>query len=279
MNAISVYHLVDLAQTVRLRGDDNQQNDTGLLYQVPGAGRTPSTGAPIGRGIGLGGFSIHNRSGSTLTAAGIGIRLPNTLWGAGQWVNADATPFTDDTADAQSTTAADVALETTTDNDGFVVHSWYPFSALSIDVVTASVGAGAVRAVRYSNAAGDGWTNFANLFIQDGASGVWATGEGIIAWVPPANWGRTQAAGLSGIPGGRYAINVRQTTAGTGAAVADSLSVYRLYFLQENLADNGLYEWWPGGAEAFMYPADALVALFSTANNQNRVTALVRPRE
>jgi len=296
MRPVGLYELIDRAYTPRLRGANNQQNNTSLIYQLPtvrttttfGAREGALTGSPGGgigetafSGIGLGGFSLHNRSGTTGISVGIGVRIPNRFWAAGQWVNAAATPFTDDTADAQDVdTADDVALETTTNSDGFVVHSRVLFNAISIDVDTADTGGAPVRAVRYSNAAGNGWTDFANLFLQDGAATAYITGEQLVIFSPPSDWGLTQAAGLNGIPGGRYAINVRANTApATTGATAASLSLYRLYYLTEGIADNGTMEPVAMQGEMVMMPGDALVAFFSVANNQNRVTALVRPRE
>lgn len=284
MNPITSYHTIDVAYPYRLRGPGNQQNNTDLLWALP-TSRDGGTGTPYLQSLGLGYFGIHNRSGGSIIA-GVGVRIPNGLWIAGQWVDIAGTPFTDDTADAQDIGATDFALETTTNDDGFVVASRVPFNAISIDIGTASAGAGdPVRAVRYSNTAGDGWTNFANLLIQDGAAadlaltGTTIANEALIVWNVPLDWGQIQAAGLSGITGGYYAINVRATTAPvTTAAVADSLSIYRIYFLVEDLIDNKLYEWGTNDVEWHMPNGDALVALFSTANNQNMVRVAARVR-
>ena len=84
---------------------------------------------------------------------------------------------------------------------------------------------------------------------------------------------------MSGIPGGRYALNIRATTAvAANAAVADSLSIYRMYFINEALANNAFYTRDFGSMEAVMSPGDALVAFFGTADNLNAVSAMVRPR-
>jgi len=286
MNPIIGFTAVEVGYPYRLRGPGNSQNNEGLIYRPRAIGtqRIP--------GIELGFFSMQNRAGSTQAAVGLGVRLPNRLWIAGQWVDATTT-FTDDTVAAQDDTATDFPLETTTASDGFVVASPVPFNALSIDVGTASVDAVSVaRAVRYTNAAGSGWTDFANLFIQDGAAtnlpatATTVANEYIIAWAPPTDWGRTQAAGLNGIPGGRYAINVRATDAPTTAAVADAMSVYRLFFMTEVLLDNAVFVEDFGAKSVVMaldpntpgegIYGDALVALFNVASMGNRVTALVR---
>ena len=44
-----------------------------------------------------------------------------------------------------------------------------------------------------------------------------------------------------------FALTDHDTTAG----VADSLSIYRLYWVIEGLSDNNIYEFYPGGAEFF----------------------------
>ena len=287
MKPVAVYDVIERRQTVRLRGDDNQQNNTGVLYRPPdvrlaasGAREGALTTAPGGGigealdvGIGVGGFELFNSSGAAITVA-LGVRIPNVLWRAGQWDDAAATPYTDDTADAQDVGTADFAMNTTTANDGLVIHSRVPFNLVSFDVGTA--GDASTNAARYSNAAGDGWSDVTTNLLADTFA---ATGERIWFFRTPPDWGRVQTNGLSGIPGGRYALNIRSTVApAVTAAVADSLSIYRMYFIREAIADNAAYEWWPGGTEAPMIPGDALVAFFGTANDLNGVTVLVRPR-
>ena len=286
---ISDFNLIQANQIVRLRGTDNQQNNTGLLYRVPthqvsnlGFGEVSAaltrgagggTGEATRQGVGLGGFELFNSSGGTITVA-IGVRIPNILWKAGQWDDDATTPYTDDTTDAQDAGANDFALETTTNNDGIVIHSDVPFNLVSYDVGTA--GDAATRAARYSNTAGTGWTNVGTNILLDTFE---STGERIHFFHTPPDWGRITGTGLSGIPSNRYALNLRATTAPAATvALADSLSVYRMYFINEALANNASYSWWPGGTEGAMIPGDALVAYFGTADNLNAVTALVRPR-
>lgn len=286
MKPIAEYTLVEARQAVRLRGNDNQQTNTGILFQPAIPGSTfgsregALTGAPGGGtgesiryGIGLGGFELFNSSAGTITVA-LGVRLNNGVWRAGQWVDAAATPYTDDTIDAQDAAGADFALNTTTNNDGFVVHSSYPFNAIGIDVVTA--GDASTNALRYSNAAGTGWSAMSTLYLSESVD---ATGERIWFWPTPPDWGRTAVNGLSGIPSGRYAVNFRSTTAPAATvAVADALEIYRFYFIREGVADATAWQWAPGSMEFQMVPGDGLVAFFGTANDLNHVTALVRPR-
>mgnify|MGYP001564247561 CR=1 FL=1 len=285
---IASYEFLERNQIVRLRGADNQQNNTGVLYRpvthqvttfgsqdtaslTRGAGG--GTGEALNVGVGVGGFRLFNSSGGSIICA-LGVRIPNILWRAGQWDDDGTTPYTDDTVDAQDAGTNDFALNTTTASDGFVIHSSVQFNLVSLDVGTA--GDASTNASRYSNTAGSGWTDTGTNLVSDSLE---STGERIWFSHTPADWGRTQASGLSGIPGGRYAWNFRSTTApAVTVGLADSLSIYRMYFIDEVVETNTVFEWWPGGTEASMIPGDALVAFFGTADNLNAVAALVRPR-
>lgn len=280
MNPIATYEsIIDVAQPTILQGDGNAQTNTNILWTPP-ANRI-ATGSTLRRieGMALGYFSLLNRSGGA-AYVGIGVRIPNHLWKAGQWVNATTT-FTDDTTDAQDTGATDFALETTTANDGFMISSTVQFNAILLDIGTASNLAGApdpVRAARYSNSAGTGWSALTTI-VHTAASVEYSTStETVIAWDVPTDWG-VHVSGLgTGTPVGEYLINVRATTApDTTAGVANSISIYRLYFL-ESIANNATKEVNFSPAEAWMPNGDGLVAFFSTANSSNRVTALVRSR-
>lgn len=269
------YNSIDVSQPHVLRGT-LQQTDTGLLYKPPtykNAGTSFSFG-----GIRVGGISLHNRSAATC-AVGYGVRIPNYLWKAGQWVDSTTT-FTDDTTDAQNTTTNDFPLETTTANDGYVILSRIPFNAVSINVSTASVDAGTVaRAVRFSDSTGAAWQSAdTNLFVQDGLVLNYATGENCVVFSPPVDWGLSTTALGTGIPENYYAMNVRSTDPpATTAGLAKAIEIFRLFMPTEGLADNGLYEWGWAGAEITMpTEGDALVALFGTANDMNRVSANVR---
>lgn len=289
-NPITVYQTIEEAYAYRLRGT-NQQTDVGLLWKLPsykvnnsGVG-LPTYGIERTPGLGLGYFSIQNRSGAA-AVVGLGVRIPNRLWVAGQWVDATNT-FTDDTADAQNTTTNDFPLETTTTSDGYVIASPVKFNAVTINVTTASVDAGTVaRAVRYSNTAGTGWTNFpANaIWVQDGAALNYVAGENLVVFEPQTDWGRVTA--ISTIPTGWYAINVRSTDEpATTAGLAKAIEVCRLYFLKEAVADNGTNTQDFGAHEARIgwddregLFGDALVALVAgTGTDYNSpVTVLVR---
>lgn len=276
-------------QDVILRGTDQQVGDellaAGALWSLPGratplnivGGTTPSVGSTsyLVRGaLAITNYVLHNRSGSTI-AVGIGFRLRNDQWKAGQWDDDAATPFIDDTVDAQDIGAStgDFALETTTANDGFVIASRHKFHWVSLNVGTAGVGAGTVGAVRYSNNAGTGWTalatnqSFADTFTR--SAGVnFAVGEQVFVWAPPIDWGRV--TNLSGIPDGYYALNVRATTApATTAALAVAIEIGTLVVAVEGVVDNAtISEEETFEREPF---SDALVAFFGTANAGNLV--------
>jgi hypothetical protein len=291
VNPITAYALVERSWPWRLRGPGNAQSATnGLLFPGPTyrqnqvGGTTPITQTTPGPGIEIGYFSLHNRSGTT-TFAGMAVRIPNGLWQAGQWTDASTT-FTDDTADAQSAAGNDFPIETTTNNDGFVITCQVPFNAVSLDIGSANGGAGATRVMLRSNRAGTAWTTMAanELYVTLPAvtlvTGTTAANEGLIVWDVPEDWGTTTSAAIgTGVPLGQFAVNMRSTTAPTAAASALSLSIYRVYWVTEALADNGTFEFAPGAMGAYFAPeGDALVPMMASADGGNRVTVLVRPR-
>src|SRR3989337_82114 len=62
-------------------------------------------------------------------------------------------------------------IKTTTNNDGYVVASRERFNCVTLNVSTASADAtNPTRAVRYSDSAGTGWTNFTatDFYASDG---------------------------------------------------------------------------------------------------------------
>lgn len=286
MNPVSCYQTIEVGYPVILRGT-NQQTATGLIWAAPtytgtARGTLPDTATLRSDGIALGNFELHNRAAATIAVA-IGVRIPNRFWRYGLWTDASTT-VTDDTTDAQSTAASDAALETTTDNDGYVILSRVKFNGVSIRVGTASSGGSAVRAVRFSNSAGTGWNAApANLFAQTAATGNYSTGENVVVFAPPYDWGKSSSLATS-LPDGYYAMNVRSTTAPTATAgVATAIEVFQLFFTTEGVADNTSLSKDFGAKDCLMgwdategLVGDGLVAFFGTANDQNRVTVQVR---
>lgn len=282
------YTPINGAQAVRCRGT-NQGTDTALIWQPPtykafGSGPVASQTMRF-PGVNIGSWALHNRSGTATGVHGIGVRIPKALWTAGQWVDATTT-YTDDKADAQDSDTNDFALETTTNSDGHVILSRYPFNFVTYNVSTASAGAGdPARAVSYSDGAGAWASALTNLFIQDGLAADLSTGENIIAFAEPLDWGKTTGGEGTDIPVGWYAIRVASTTAPvTTAALAKALEIGRMYYMQEALADNStLYDEYAGRdliiatdpTSGDVY-GDALLALFGTTNSQNRYTIQAR---
>lgn len=221
-------------------------------------------------------LTVQNRSGST-AIIGWGGRLPadSTLWKAGQWTQA-GTKYTDDTPDAQSAASGDLALTTTTNNDGFIVLSQIPFNLLSLLISQITTGA-PVYEVAYS-AAGGAWTvlTLANLLV---APGFTATGEQLLWWETPGDWAVTVAGHATGIPTGYYAIRVRATTAPTQAAIASQLVPGVLADSVKTVASDGVVTWSYGSNECLVAPqCDALAVAISVANDQNHVACTYRLR-
>ena len=279
MRPIAEYTIAEYSPvSALLRAIGDIQTDNGLLW-------TPSTQVNPRGGAGIGGWEIHNRSSATVNY-GIGFRIANTAWVAGQYTHAGTT-FTDDTTDAQDAGATDFALETLTDNDGFIVACKYPFNALSINIGTAGAGATpSVHDMAYSNLAGTGWTTLTttNAFVAPVA--VWAAVSTPVIWVPPADWGNVAANGAApfdNIPVGYYAIRIRATTANAGAglvaAVATAMEVWRLFDLTEGLTDNSTAtkNYFP--AELYQQDISGVGAYISSVTAlQSRVTAFIRER-
>ena len=258
---------IDTAPTALIDGGDPSSN-THVLYSHPRS----ATG---GLRLQLAMASLQNRSGST-SHVGIGVRIPTTLWKAGLWDDS-VTTYIDDTTDFQDAGTDDAALETTTNNDGFIVSSTKKFNALCINVGVASEG-NPVRVLEYSSGTAT-WTAITNYISFAGASANYGTGENVIVWVPPQNWAVMAAGHGTDVTVGHYGIRVRATTAGTTAGVATTMSVHRLYFLLEGLADGNVYELPLNGVYYPMEPSgEALVSYISTVNNQNHVAALIRVR-
>lgn len=259
------YRSVSRALDVKLRGT-NQQTTTGLWHLnsalTGNAGSEFNTYSPKRvSGYTLGYGRIHNRS-SAVAVCGFGARVPNYMWTAGLWADGTTT-FTDDTTDWQDTDTGDFALGTAaTNNDGFCIFSDIPFNAVSINVSTASSGGSQVGAVSYSLGTGSWSSSMANLFVQDGLATFYGTGENLIVFSQPANWGKTTGGEGTGVPIGKYGIRVRATTAATNAALGTAGEVWNVYLPTEAVADNGVLEYY-GSPELAMPYADALAGFIS----------------
>lgn len=303
MNPVTCFESVEVGHPFRLVGQEPQA-DGGLIWQPPSYRATSrgqtSISHPVLRipGCAIGYFSIHNRS-SAAAVLGLGVRIPNHLWRAGSWTNATTT-YADDTTDAQTIDSGTpkFPLETTSNSDGHIIFSRVPFNAISYRIGTASVvGTSMTHAFAYSDPEGDAWTANTNTFVTDfittalAATTTNAT-EALHVFDVPTDWGRTTPAGAAtlatGAPVGYYGYRIIADDApDTTAAVADSLAIFRLFFLTEAVADNGTMSQ-DFGAKDFVMAVDpntgelygdALVALCSVVTApQNRVVVQVRGR-
>lgn len=214
----------------------------------------------------IGEFNIHNRSGGS-AYVGIGGRLPQSLWTAGQIVAAGS--YTDDTMDAQDAGANDFALTTTTNNDGFGVFGLVPFSIVSIIVGTAAAGGSPAWDLAYTKAGGS-WGTITNAYVSPLFT---STGEQLIWFEPPTDWAPAEAGHGTGVPTGQYGIRVRATTAPNATAgLATNIVVGRMMLTTEGVADNAVLNN-IGGVEIPLPPQfDAICAAISTADPQNRAS-------
>jgi len=277
MPHLPIYKTFTGTPTGKLRSTYHQ-TDTNLLY-VPGTFKDHNGNDRKLEGIVVLYASLHNRSGGAANV-GIGWRVPNRLWIAGQWDDTGgATQYSDDTTAAQDTVTDDFPLETTTNNDGYVVASRERFNCVTLNVSTASADAtNPTRAVRYSDSAGTGWTNFTatDFYASDGTGAAeYTTGEQLLVFNTPWDWGRTSS--LGDIPDGYYAVNVRATTApDTTAGIAASIELWNIHLLTEALGDNGTLEFAGSGEPLWERFSDGLSVFFSTASAMNRATVQVR---
>ena len=255
-----------------------QQTTTGLLWQPPSwKHRTIGTNRVVSdftsqEGIRLHKFELTNRAAASINL-GIGFRIANRFWIGGAWTTA---AFVIDTTDYQDAGTSDFILEAAaTNDDGFVIACPFKFDWVSLKVGTAGVdGAGAAdHAVTYSNVAGTGWTalgssaTFTDQFTTTNTT--YSTGALEFVWSPPMDWGKVTS--LSVIPAGYYALKIAATTAvDTTAALGSVCEIGVMPFVQEGLADNGIYS---GEVNYTCHEADALVAYFSTAAAGNQVYA------
>lgn len=257
MNPIACYFPVEVGWPYGIRGT-LQQTNNGVAWLNPPTSRTGTTVNDRIRGMALGSFVIHNRAAASTYCFGIGVRIPNEFWKFYTRVDSTTTS-TDVTTSAQGTSTA-VDLNSTTNSDGHVILSRVPFNAISYNISQVVTGS-PVNAIRYTNTAGSGWTNFGTnnyaLPASSAATQPGSTGEMAIAFNAPSDWGKTQASGLeTGLPGGYYGVNLRSTTAPSQKAQATGIEIFRLYFLKEAVADNATMDY-DFGAKDFAMAWDA----------------------
>lgn len=217
--------------------------------------------------------SIHNRTGSD-AVCGVAVRIPVDLWTAGQWVQSTTT-FTDDTTDAQDAGTSDFALGTTTNNDGWCLFCDIPFNVVSVVVGTAASGGSPAFDLAYTIAGGT-WTAITNAFVMPSTI---ATGEQLVWFAKPQGWAVSESGHGTGVPTGKYGIRVRATTAGSSAGgSANLLVVGHCIYATEGIADNKVALVTNEGETPLSPQGDALCAVISVADNQNRADMKYRMR-
>jgi hypothetical protein len=264
------YNVISKVQNVECRGADHQVGDSLLHKPATWDHRYPgSSPTTFGKGLSIRRFGLQNLSATDDLASGIGFRWHNNIWKAGQWDDSETLAFTDDTVDAQDIGAGDFLLFSATGeaaNDGWVIGATRPFNWVSVNVSQATTG-NTTFAVRYTNAAGTGWTNatagqaYKTDFIV--SASVVPAGELLWVWNPPTNWGKVTS--LKNLPADYYFIHmyidgatVTQDGLATAMECGWMLSV-------ENLDAGGTF-----GMEQcnlWDYDADGLVAFISSVGS------------
>lgn len=183
-------------------------------------------------------FSLRMLNRGVQMAMAVVALLKDSAWEAGQWVNATTT-LTLDTLDAQDADTNDFPLETLTAQDGFVIGADVPFGAISLDVTTAGVG-NTTHVIEYWNGA---WTAIAatGLFVDIKRAAVWALGEELVLFDPPADW--IVGGSGTGVSATRYNLRIRCTTVAAGtAALARRIYVGEVLSSESALASEGSAE-------------------------------------
>lgn len=221
---------------------------------------------------------IQNRSGGVEGFIGIGARLDKSRWKYGKWVDATTTYTDQSVAAKEVATSNDVTLETTTNNDGFVIAGLDLFNLIDFYVTTASIG-GATRTLEYTKADGT-WGSITNAYVMPPTGAEWVTSgshENVIAFEPPVDWDKAVSAHGTNIPVGYYCIRVRSTVAGGTAGLARSITVANSLIGAAQLGNNIIYIGAAGSGEhCFSCLSDGLVMFASTPAAQNVFRCSVR---
>lgn len=235
------------------------------------------TGA-AGRGIAVHRALVENDAAGAVTV-GIGARLANGKWDAGQWTQATTT-FTDDTTDAQDAGASDFPLHVAgTNNDGHLIACLEPFSAVLYDIGTAFVDTDGGATEEWSYWDGTQFTAFTPL-ARTANPMFAATGRNEMLFQPPADWATATSTQITGLATGSwYVIRYRATDApsGVGAVAASATTIQVWDPLRVAFGQTG------GDATADLVPpssgglllcgdGEGLVVAISTANAGNLVS-------
>jgi len=243
-----------------LRGAFQQATERDFLYDVPTRLIYPQSGLSVAaesgtgavspadptiqfqKGLETSAFRVNNRSAAT-GVLGYGYCWRNAPWRTFTWDDSAASSYAEDLAGQSRSAFTLFAAAGEGANDGWGIVSERQFNWVSVNVTTATVGA-TTFAVRYSNAAGTGWTNMvANTPLVDGmtiSASVVPAGEQRFVWNPPSNWGKVVS--LENLPVGMYAWQVFIDAATiTTAGVATGIEIGSMYSSAEAIADNASF--------------------------------------
>jgi hypothetical protein len=207
---------------------------------------------------------IANNSGST-AAMGYGYKVLDANYKVGSWDDTGTPEFLDDTADAQDSDADDIALFTTTNNDGFVVSATEKFNLVNIVVSTAAAGS-PVYEYTYWN--GSAWTSFTPIIEPD----LTSTTEQALVFTIPSDWAKGGDTG-EGVDADHYAIRVRATTAPSTAPLATTVSAVVLLDLVGSVVDGSNINktTYVQSDGAKIPPGHSLVPYSSVSDNSNTI--------
>lgn len=213
---------------------------------------------------------VGNSSGGD-ASCGWGVELPDAMWKAGLWDNSETPAYIDDTTDAQDSGTSDFALQSLTNNDGFVVQSTEKFNIIRILVGTAEVGTAATDEYTYWN--GSSWTTLPTLSTVDHTG----TGDEFLQFLTPDDWAKLATGDTPvdshGLDAGSYAIRYRATTApGTTAALATDLAVIKLLDYIEKVGDGASVTRKYSGAGLKVPYGQQVLPFCSTANAANWIS-------
>jgi hypothetical protein len=184
-------------------------------------------------------FELQNRYTGAVPVAVVGL-MADQNWVAGQWTDGSTT-YADTTSTAQSGTSNSFALETTTQNDGFIVGALYPFGAISLDVTTAGSGTTASHTIEYWN--GSNWIAIAaaGMLVDIARTSTdWPSGEYLILFTPPGPWAKGGSG--TGVNQSMYNIRIKRTNATQAtAALTRRIYVGAVLFSIDQLAANAVY--------------------------------------
>ena len=219
-----------------------------------------------------GGQLALNSVGVSLAAAACdtawGYKLPNAMWGAGQWVNATTT-FTDDTIDAQDAGADDFPLSTLSANDGFIVYADRPFNAVGFTVGTATVGGSPAYDYMYWNGA---WTALTTKAVPG-----YTAADQFWIFLKPWDWAVTTASAGTGVPVGKYAVRLRATTApSTTAPLATIMWVCQFVAYNTAQVTNTKLTTSVENTEMVLPGGASLIGYWATANAGNFLECMYR---